>query len=337
MMSLVHAGGVAPPVIITGMHRSGTSLLASLFAGAGVSLGTRLIVASRGNERGHYEDRDFYEFHARVLEANGVQPEGFACVDEVAVPSAMRDAAAALVATKAAAGASWGWKDPRTALFLDFWGGILPEARFVFVFRSPWEVVDSLFRRGDELFITNPALAARVWLHYNQRITDFYRRNQSRCVLAEVSQVIADPAALFASVRQRLGVAVGEPAPRYEEQLLIRNAGVGREAIIAALLPEATDLYAEMQRLAGLPVPSRRQEPSDVAASIADHAIAEWSRGAIAETRSAALDLEKRALQGRLREVEDVGEELAALVQRCLLVESPVEAVRAEPAETHAA
>jgi len=47
------------PLVITGMHRSGTSLVASLFAGAGVNVGTRLIGASRGNDRGHWEDLDF--------------------------------------------------------------------------------------------------------------------------------------------------------------------------------------------------------------------------------------------------------------------------------------
>ncbi|MCE9630566.1 MAG: sulfotransferase [Planctomycetia bacterium] len=357
MTSSLHAPDGGPPVIITGMHRSGTSLLASLFASAGVSLGTRLIGASRGNDRGHYEDLDFYEFHARALDANGMRAEGFACVDEIGVPSSMRDEAAALVATKAAAGESWGWKDPRTSLFLDFWGGILPEGRFVFVFRSPWEVVDSLFRRGDQTFTANPALAARVWLYYNRRIVDFYRQSQSRCLLAEVTQVIADPAALFASVRQRLGVPVGEPAPRYEEPLLVRDVGARREAIIKALLPEAIDLYAEMRRLAGLPAASRYHPPSG-AASIAEHAIAEWSQSAIAEdgrrrleaehaavgaalraaeARIAALDLEKRAIQGKLREVQDVGEELAAYVQRRVLEESRTEAVRAQPADAHAA
>ena len=357
MMSALHAPDGGHPVIITGMHRSGTSLLASLFASAGVSLGTRLIGASRGNDRGHYEDLDFYGFHARALDANGVRAEGFACVEELAVPATMQDEAAALVAAKAAAGETWGWKDPRTALFLDFWGGILPEGRFVFVFRSPWDVVDSLFRRGDQTFIANPALAARVWLHYNRRVVDFYRRSQSRCVLAEVTQVVADPAALFASVRQRLGVPVGEPQPRYEERLLVRDVGVRREAIIAALLPEAINLYAEMRQLAGLPAASRHQPPSG-AAPIAEHAIAEWSQSVIAEdgrrrleaehaavgaalraaeARIAALDLEKRAIQGKLREVQDVTEELAAQVQRCVLEESQTEAVEVQPADAHAA
>lgn len=341
MMSAVHTPG-SPPLVITGMHRSGTSLLASLFASAGVSLGTRLIGASRGNDRGHYEDLDFYDFHAAALEANGLRAEGFACVDEIGVPPAMRESAATLVAGKAAAGEIWGWKDPRTSLFLDFWGEVLPEARFVFVFRSPWEVVDSLFRRGDQTFTVNPAAAARVWLHYNRRIVDFHKRNHSRSVLAEVTEVVADPTALFASVRQRLGVAVGEPLPRYEEQLLVRDGRGRREAIIAALLPEAIELYAEMRRLTGQPARTQPQH-ADAAAVAAEHAIGEWSRAAIAEdggrrleaenvaarealraaeARCAALNLEKRAIEGRLREVQDVREALAAQVRERVLEES---------------
>ena len=119
------------PLVITGMHRSGTSLVASLFAGAGVNVGTRLIGASRGNDRGHWEDLDFYEFHARVLEANGVGSEGFSCAADLIVPPPLRDEAVAVVAAKAAAATPWGWKDPRTTLFLEFWQSLLPEAVFV--------------------------------------------------------------------------------------------------------------------------------------------------------------------------------------------------------------
>ncbi|MEY2858272.1 MAG: hypothetical protein RLZZ74_2584, partial [Cyanobacteriota bacterium] len=43
-------------MIITGMHRSGTSLTASLLQSAGVNLGDRLMSEDRGNSKGHFED-----------------------------------------------------------------------------------------------------------------------------------------------------------------------------------------------------------------------------------------------------------------------------------------
>src|SRR6185503_8310671 len=54
-------------IVITGMHRSGTSLVSSLIQEAGISIGDRLQGASKGNLRGHFEDSDFYNFHEGLL------------------------------------------------------------------------------------------------------------------------------------------------------------------------------------------------------------------------------------------------------------------------------
>jgi hypothetical protein len=331
----------ARPLVITGMHRSGTSLVASLFAGAGVHVGTRLIGASRGNDRGHWEDLDFYELHARILEANGVGNEGFSCAADLIVPPPLRDQAVAVIAAKAAA-TPWGWKDPRTTLFLDFWRSLLPEAVFVFVFRSPWEVADSLFRRGDELFGRHPAFAVRVWHHYNRRILDFCAAHSSRCLVKEVTQIVADPAAVFAEVRERLGVPVGEPPQRFEEPLLRRDHGRQRRAIVAAFQPAAVEVYADLRRLAGVQDTSPEELSASDAAMMAELAIVEWSRAAAvahqanaaaeqanaaadariaAEVAARIADLEraKRAAEGRTRELQGRIDELALQVQRLAL------------------
>ena len=41
----------------------------------------------------------------------------------------------------------WGWKDPRTSLLLTFWDSLLDEARYLFVYRHPVDVLSSLVRR----------------------------------------------------------------------------------------------------------------------------------------------------------------------------------------------
>ena len=45
----------------------------------------------------------------------------------------------------------WGWKDPRTCLFLPFWLDRLPDALIVGVFRHPLEVYESHLRRANNL------------------------------------------------------------------------------------------------------------------------------------------------------------------------------------------
>ncbi|MFM7242751.1 MAG: sulfotransferase family protein [Planctomycetaceae bacterium] len=268
------AGGHA--LVVVGMHRSGTSLLASLADGAGVAMGQRLMGSGNGNDAGHFEDLDFHDFHERALVGNGLSPEGFTPAAEPAVPEPLRASADALVADRRGRGCLWGWKDPRTVLFLDFWAEMLPEARFVFVFRSPWEVVDSFFRRGDPAFVFNPLLAARVWLHYNRLILRFVSRHHERCLVRETRQIAQQAKQVFAAIRHRLGVPVGEPPERYRPELLGSDADGRRAQLLAAAFPEAIEVYYRLCHEAGTRPPLF--DPGHL--STAELAVIEWARAA---------------------------------------------------------
>jgi hypothetical protein len=188
------------PLIICGMHRSGTSLTASLLASAGLDVGRELLEGNAGNPKGHFEDKAFFDVHQRALIAQGVVREGFTASGRGLVPAALDEEARGLVAARQRAGVAWGWKEPRTTLFLEYWQELLPEANHLFVFRRPWEVADSLFRRGDETFQLNPMFALDVWTHYNRLILEFARRQPERCLLVNIERLIADPAGVIAEV-----------------------------------------------------------------------------------------------------------------------------------------
>ena len=51
-------------VVVAGMHRSGTSLVAGLLRSADVALGDRLLAADPANPRGYFEDEEIFRFHA---------------------------------------------------------------------------------------------------------------------------------------------------------------------------------------------------------------------------------------------------------------------------------
>lgn len=61
---------------IAGMHRSGTSFTASLLQSAGLDIGKRLVEADHGNVKVFFENRDFLEFHERVLRSQGINDVG---------------------------------------------------------------------------------------------------------------------------------------------------------------------------------------------------------------------------------------------------------------------
>ena len=77
-------------IIITGMHRSGTSLTASLLQSAGVKIGDRLMGKGTGNSQGHFEDLDFVEFHQQVLESQGLNIAGWTEDNCILVPARYR-------------------------------------------------------------------------------------------------------------------------------------------------------------------------------------------------------------------------------------------------------
>jgi GT2 family glycosyltransferase/glycosyltransferase involved in cell wall biosynthesis len=280
---------LAAALVIAGMHRSGTSLLAGLCQEAGLRIGDRLLGAYPGNEAGHFEDLDFVEWHQLVLQANGLAPEGFVASSTPSVPAALEQSAEALVAARRAAKGPWGWKDPRTTLHLEFWRRVIPEARFLFVIRPPWEVVDSLFRRGDEAFRTNPPFAIQVWTHYNRLIRDFTVMHPGQSIVRDLSQVVEDPASVFQAVRKVLGVPLGEPRDRFRPDLLSRETQAARITFVAATCPQAVALYEELAAIAGCRAKPPVVGPGDTGA-VADHGFQEWSQCRILAGRMHLLD-----------------------------------------------
>ncbi len=199
-------------VVVTGMHRSGTSLMASYLHGNGVFMGNSLVGPGPGNRLGHYEDKEFVRLHQDMLRANGshlLVPR-----KRMGVGCEHRERAERLIAERGPG--SWGWKDPRTALFLGFWAGLLPFAQFVCVYRSPLAVIDSLLRRGTDRSIRCwPWLAARSWVTYNQRILDFIRQHRTRAVLINIDRFNEHPKRSEKRLADRLGISVQTPYGEY--------------------------------------------------------------------------------------------------------------------------
>lgn len=130
------------------MHRSGTSLLANWLAYCGLDLGDETIPGDYSNPAGHYEDQAFVAFHRDILRENGldylVSKRHMLVISET-----QRVRAKQLILSRTAKN-RWGWKDPRTALFLDFWKSLLPDLRVLVVYRHYAQVVDSLLRRESQ-------------------------------------------------------------------------------------------------------------------------------------------------------------------------------------------
>jgi len=243
-----------PVLVVTGMHRSGTSLLASLAAAGGVDLGTELMPASKGNRRGHFEDLELVRFHERCLERRGGGPLR-PPADGVArfTPEETR-AARELLANRAGK-PSWGWKDPRTTLFLAAWEELLPAAFYLLVYRHPAEVALSLARRGLDLEVQLDAWTAiRAWTVYNRRLLEFHASRPERCLLCSIAAAARDPATAMGRAARRPGLplAIAGVEERYAPGEL-RSGLRARGIAWRRLLPEAMELLDRLEAAADLP------------------------------------------------------------------------------------
>jgi glycosyltransferase involved in cell wall biosynthesis len=157
--------------LVLGMHRSGTSVLASLISRLGFSLGKNLLPANQYNVKGYYENENVVNFHSDTLEYLGsswhdlrILPDKLFrgnWIDDAALKLSdiledeFGDAAAIVV------------KDPRVCRLLPIWHRFARQAgadlRFVLIGRHPLQVCRSLSRRDG--FSHRKSLL--LWLQYN--------------------------------------------------------------------------------------------------------------------------------------------------------------------------
>ncbi|WP_158989848.1 sulfotransferase [Mucilaginibacter sp. L196] len=145
-------------LIIAGMHRSGTSLITHWLSECGLQLGENFLPAGVGNVDGHYEDIEFLKLHEEILNDNHLPPTGLTDEHNIDVSLYHREKLKSVIRVKNALYPQWGWKDPRTCLFLDTYKELLPDARYLIVVRDYQSVVSSLLQR-DFVFIEKKYLA----------------------------------------------------------------------------------------------------------------------------------------------------------------------------------
>lgn len=270
-------------LIVTGMHRSGTSLAASLLQSSGVFIGDRLMEGGTGNLKGHFEDWDFVDLHRDCLIAHAVNREGWTTTVDFNFSGEYLARAKNLIRRRIEY-PIWGWKDPRSTLFLNSWQELIPQAKFVFIYRSPWDVVDSLFRRGDAIFKTTPEIAIDTWISYNQAILQFCSQTERPWLLLRIEDVMQHPQFVINSINHQLGLNLPAPQNLYDDTLFqFRNANWRRAALIKQYYPVAYELYTQLQQQAQLTL-----QPSipSIAAEQSPWLFHNWLQKPLAKARS---------------------------------------------------
>jgi hypothetical protein len=194
--ALIHPAfrDLPPPVILIGMHGSGTSIVSRILTSLGVYLGHDL------DE--HAEAGEFFALNEELLYRAGASWDFIGpYLSQVDSPWFRRMAELRLAAatfgqlrTGFLAGDThtapvWGWKDPRNSLTLPFWLRLFPDAKIIHVHREAEAAAVSI-RRRSHTWAETPSVAPQA------RPASFASR---------ALRLATDPLAVARFVSRRLG------------------------------------------------------------------------------------------------------------------------------------
>ena len=144
------------PILILGMHRSGTSALTGMLNTLGMSVGKGLIGGNEGNQKGYFERLDLLYTHESILQSLGSSwhdflplPDRWWGSPEMAPFKAEIEN---VIHREFQDKPLWGVKDPRLCRLLPLWLAVLEKIQqqpsFIFVLRDPDEIAASMGKRN---------------------------------------------------------------------------------------------------------------------------------------------------------------------------------------------
>ncbi|MBZ0303661.1 MAG: sulfotransferase [Anaerolineae bacterium] len=169
------------PIIVIGMHRSGTTMITDILEKMGLFMGVRQNVMQ--------EAQFFFEINKWLLELSGgswILPETYDSLQrDLRAYNQVTNYVRFLLntprtisylgvqrylqfRTPASMNTPWGWKDPRTTYMLPLWLKIFPEARVIHIHRNGIDVAQSLHVRSQlvtERYFDRWQLLRWRWLH----------------------------------------------------------------------------------------------------------------------------------------------------------------------------
>ena len=248
--------------LLSGFHRSGTSLVAQSLLANGVCMGDDLMGASFANPRGHVEDKPLVALHDDMLASCGVDWRVHHCASLTPMPE--HEERLLEYVTSRLANAQWqGAKDPRAVHFFDPWHRALPgRLKTLLVFRDWRYSVSSLLKRHSRDLLAGPGemasrpidfdfwkfpeLAARMWLSSSEAMLQWHEKDPDNTLLFALSAFRAQSAHLFdACERKGISPTLLSLSSNYEPSLLQTSIHPSMLDMLPAKVVAACDLMQQ--------------------------------------------------------------------------------------------
>jgi hypothetical protein len=157
-------------IVVLGAGRSGTSLVMRALSNFGMTVSSEMTLSSVQNPTGTYEDSQIFKVHSDILEnfkTNQYLPLPENWLDNKVIRESIKKLSSIIANEVDNAQTIWGFKDPRTALFLPMWNKIFNKAKVVPIYilavRDPISVVNSLKLQ----YSYKEEVSELFWLHKN--------------------------------------------------------------------------------------------------------------------------------------------------------------------------
>lgn len=245
------------PVLIVGMHRSGTSMVTHVLRDAGLHLGADedLIAANEANTDGYWEHQEIVHLNDALLHRYGgswEKPPAFSEGWHLDIELADLRANARVLTTELAGGKRWAWKDPRGSLVIPFWVDLEPECKIVLCVRNPTDVAASLKKRS---FLSR-SFSRDLWRVYNESV--LRDAPPERLVVTHYESWMADPVEELRRVAALLDLDLDEATVAAAScvvaaDLRHHNAAAVQGGREDDLTLHEIGCYSKLRELAGLP------------------------------------------------------------------------------------
>lgn len=199
-------------IVVLGMHRSGTSVLARALQVFNVALGENLAPAAADNPKGFWEDQDIKEFNIELLSALSMNWSTLSLITQESLvylkEQGYIEKALALLERKLQPDTLWGVKEPRQTKLLAFWLEVFKlgdfDVRYIITVRDPKSVALSLEKRNH----FSHERSYLLWLEH--LLNSLYLTQGEKRVLVDYGQMLQNPDKQLDRVADTLALTVND-------------------------------------------------------------------------------------------------------------------------------
>ena len=271
----------AKMLIIAGMHRSGTSVITQWLQTCGLNIGDELMVPNKSNTQGYFEDMDFVKLHENLLSQNGLPDTGITdkSLPNLAAPE--KEKIASLIDSKNSGHRQWGWKDPRTCLFLNVYRELVPGAKYLIIYRDcnfcVYSLINRMLRDEEDKYLSAGKKKSRLvwqlykkqktlkhflskhseeflktWIHYNNELLHHLELPSAKeCIVLDYHFLLSNDKKLFTFLTNNwnFDLTYSPFASVYKKKLMSEQASVSSYIKNKNLLPVASELENKLKAI----------------------------------------------------------------------------------------